>query len=58
MKTEARIYQLEEMGWYVELAGQVSGPLDSAHDAHEYLQLIEKTQAARTEVVCLDNECF
>lgn len=58
MTIEARIYQLEDHGWYVEQAGQIAGPLDSANDAQEYLLLVEKTHAARTEVVCLDAECF
>lgn len=58
MAKEARIYQLEDHGWYIEIAGQIAGPLDSANDAQEYLRLIEKTHAARTEVVCLETGCL
>ncbi|MDH5180761.1 MAG: hypothetical protein OEZ39_02180 [Gammaproteobacteria bacterium] len=58
MAKDARIYQLEDHGWFVELGGQIAGPLDTATDARDYVSLLEKIQAARTEVACLDAECF
>ncbi|MDH5409429.1 MAG: hypothetical protein OEZ33_11805 [Gammaproteobacteria bacterium] len=58
MATEARIYQHEGHGWFIEIAGHTAGPLDSANDAREYLHLVEKTRAARTECACLESECL
>lgn len=58
MAKETNIYQSSDRSWYIEASGQVFGPMESSHDAQEYLQLLERAKAARTEVVCLDKECF
>lgn len=58
MVKEPLIYQKDGAGWYVESAGGLEGPLDSCQEAEKYLQLIQMARAARTEVVCLDRECF
>ena len=58
MAKETNIYQSEDHGWYIESCGQVFGPMESSQDAQEYLQLLERANAARTEVACLDKECL
>ncbi len=58
MAKEPRIYQKNGQGWYVESAGTLEGPLDTCLDAQQYLQLIRRIDAARTEMVCLDRECL
>jgi len=58
MAKETKLYQSEDHGWYIESCGQVFGPMESSQDAHEYLKLLERANAARTEVACLDKECF
>ena len=58
MAKEPHIYQKDGIGWYVETAAGLEGPLDSCQDARDYLQLMMMVSAARTEFVCLDRECF
>ena len=58
MVKEHNIYLKEGLGWFIELAGKVEGPLDSCEEAQNYLKLILLACAARTEVVCLDHECL
>lgn len=58
MAKEPHIYQKDGLGWYVESAGKVEGPLDSRQDAYEYFQLMLMVGAARTEIACLDRECL
>lgn len=58
MAKEPHIYQKDGLGWYVESAGSLEGPLDSCQDAQQYLHLMQLVKAARSEVVCLDRECF
>lgn len=58
MAKEAHIIQKEGLGWYIESAGSLEGPLDSCQDAQQYLQLMQMVWAARLEVVCLDRECL
>lgn len=58
MAKEPHIYQKDGLGWYVETAGNLEGPMDSCQDARAYLRLMQLASAARTEVVCLDRECF
>ena len=58
MAKEINIYQSEDRHWYLEASGQVFGPMESSHAAHEYMYLLQRADAARTEVACLDKECF
>jgi len=58
MSKEAFIYQQDGLGWYVKMADGLAGPMDSCQDAEAYLNLIKTVNAARTETVCLDRECF
>ncbi len=58
MVREPRIYQKNGQGWYVESTDNLEGPLDSCQDAQQYLQLMQRVKAARTEIVCLDRECL
>ena len=58
MIKEPLIYQRDGLGWYVETAGKLEGPMDTCQDAQDYLKLIQMVDAARTEVVCLDRECM
>lgn len=58
MVKEPHIYNKDGLGWYIDSAGILEGPLDSRQDAQQYLQLMKVASAARTEVVCIDRECF
>ena len=58
MTREPHIYKKDGFGWYVDSAGVLEGPLDSCQDAQQYLHLMKLVNAARTEVVCIDRECF
>ena len=57
MAKEPHIYQKDGLGWYVESADRLEGPLDSCQDAHEYYQLMLIVSAARKELVCQEREC-
>ena len=58
MAKEAHIYQKEGLGWYIELAGNIEGPLESCEDAENYVQLIQLVCAARKDFACLNGECL
>lgn len=58
MTNEHNIYQKEGIGWFIDMAGKVEGPLDSCEDAQRYLKLIVLACAARSEVACLERECL
>lgn len=58
MAKEPHIYQKDGLGWYVESAGKLEGPLDSCQDAREYFQLMLLVSAARKECACLERECL
>lgn len=58
MAKEPHIYQKDGLGWYVEMAGTLEGPMDTCKEAYDYLELIRMVNAARTEFVCLDRECL
>ena len=58
MAKEPNIYQKEGLGWFIDIAGKIEGPLDSCEEARRYLKLMILSCAARTEVACLDRECL
>ena len=58
MAKKPSIYQKEGLGWFIEMADRLEGPLDSREEAHSYLKLILLACAARNEIACLDKECF
>ena len=58
MALEPHIFQKDDLGWYVEMAGGLEGPLESCQDAQQYANLMQMVSAARREVVCLDRGCI
>lgn len=45
-------------GWCVQTPAGLEGPLETQADASRYLALLNRVNAARTEVACTDSECF
>ncbi|MDH5767152.1 MAG: hypothetical protein OEZ38_14150 [Gammaproteobacteria bacterium] len=58
MSKYPHIYQKDGLGWYIDTGDRQEGPVDSRQDAVQLLNLLQLTDAARTEFVCLDRECF
>lgn len=44
-------------GWCVKTAVGLEGPLDSAVDATNYAVLLNRVNAARSELACQDSDC-
>lgn len=44
-------------GWCVKTPGGLEGPLESADDAANYAVLLNRVNAARSELPCQDNDC-
>lgn len=45
-------------GWCVKTPGGLEGPLESADDAANYAVLLNRVNAARSELVCQDKDCL
>jgi len=45
-------------GWCIETPAGVEGPMDSRQDASIYLSLLNRVDAARNELACLDGEAL
>lgn len=45
-------------GWCVMTPAGMEGPLESQKDAAKYLSLLERVNAARSELVCQDQDCL
>ena len=58
MSEQANVYQKDGLGWFIELADRIEGPLDSCEEAQNYLKLVLLAGAARTGFACLDRECL
>jgi len=43
-------------GWCIETPAGMEGPMDSRQDAAVYLSLLNRVNAARNELACLDCE--
>ena len=57
MPQQARLYHLDNRGWYVETASGTLGPMETQQEAEEFVVLISKVAAARSETACTENEC-
>ena len=44
-------------GWCVKTPVGLEGPLDSVDDASHYAALLNRVNAARTEMVCQETDC-
>ena len=45
-------------GWCVKTPSGLEGPLESADDATNYAVLLNRVNAARSELACQDNDCL
>jgi len=43
-------------GWCIETPAGMEGPVESQKDAAVYLSLLNRVDAARNELACLENE--
>lgn len=57
MATEPLMIQCGD-GWCVETPSGMEGPIESQKDAAVYLSLLNRVDAARTEMACLETECL
>ena len=44
-------------GWCVKTPVGIEGPLDTPADAVDYVVLLNRVSAARSELACQDTEC-
>lgn len=44
-------------GWCVKTPIGIEGPLESANDAANYVVLLNRVTAARSELVCQESDC-
>lgn len=59
MAKEHRIYHQNKMGWFVETADHVEGPMDTREEALTLANLLNIAGMARSaDVACTDKECF
>ena len=56
MTFDATLIQPCGDGWCVKTPTGIEGPLESAADANNYAILLNRVNAARSELVCQDNE--
>lgn len=45
-------------GWCIETPAGMEGPMDSRQDAATYLSLLNRVDAARNELACLEGEAL
>ena len=45
-------------GWCIETPAGMEGPVESQQDAAFYLSLLNRVDAARNEMACLEMECL
>lgn len=57
MNFDATLIQPCGEGWCVETPGGMEGPLKSADDALNYVALLNRVSAARSELVCQETDC-
>ena len=57
MTFDATLIQLCGDGWCVKTPVGLEGPLESADDATNYAVLLNRVNAARSELVCQDKDC-
>ena len=57
MTFDATLIQPCGDGWCVKTPVGLEGPLESADDAANYAVLLNRVNAARSEMVCQENEC-
>lgn len=58
MTFDATLIQPCGDGWCVNTPGGLEGPLESADDAANYAVLLNRVNAARSELVYLDKDCL
>ena len=58
MTFDATLIQPCGDGWCVKTSVGLEGPLESADDASTYAALLNRVNAARSELVCQDRECL
>jgi len=58
MTFDATLIQPCGDGWCVKTAVGLEGPLESADDAANYAVLLNRVNAARTELVYPDKDCL
>ncbi|MCK5386350.1 MAG: hypothetical protein KAJ39_04150 [Gammaproteobacteria bacterium] len=58
MTFDATLIQPCGDGWCVKTPSGLEGPLESADDAANYAVLLNRVNAARSELVCQDNDCL
>lgn len=58
MTFDATLIQPCGEGWCVKTSGGLEGPLESADDAANYAALLNRVDAARSELVCQDKDCM
>ena len=56
MTFDATLIQPCGEGWCVKTPTGIEGPLESAADANNYAILLNRVNAARSELVCQDTE--
>lgn len=57
MTFDATLIQPCGDGWCVKTPVGLEGPLESADDASNYAVLLNRVNAARSELVCQDSDC-
>jgi len=58
MTIDATLIQPCGDGWCVKTAVGMEGPLETADDAANYAVLLNRVNAARSELVCQDSDCI
>ena len=57
MTFDATLIQPCGDGWCVKTIAGLEGPLESADDATNYAVLLNRVDAARSELVCQETDC-
>lgn len=58
MTSEQTLIQPCGDGWCVKTPAGMEGPLESQKDAAKYLSLLQRVNAARSELACQDLDCL